>query len=69
MRLLVEDVEYYAIPHPLDGLAIIVSHVSKREAVLFEEFVPLESSAQQVAQVVVRAFERVHPERRSRPAT
>jgi hypothetical protein len=69
MRMMIEDVEYVATPHPWKGLAIVVTHTSARTAAQFEHFVPSNASAVQVAEVMVRAYEQVHPERRSGPAS
>jgi hypothetical protein len=67
MRVWVEDVEYIAIPHPLRGLSIMVTHVSPRIAAQFETFVPLDASAAQIAAAMVDAFEEIHPERKGDP--
>ena len=64
MRVVVEDVEYVAIPHPLKGLAIMVTYVSERRMAQFENAVPLDATRQQVAQVMTHAFEQVHPDRK-----
>lgn len=63
MRARVEDVEFDAIPHPLKGLSISVSHVGRRTVTNYERFVPLDCSAQTVAKLMVEAFESIHTQR------
>lgn len=64
MRARVEDVEFDAIPHPLKGLSISVSHIDSRTATNYERFLPLDSDIQTIAKFMTEAFERIHPERR-----
>jgi hypothetical protein len=64
MRARVEDVEFDAIPHPLKGLSISVSHVNSRTATNYESFLPLDSDIQTIAKFMTEAFERIHPKRR-----
>ncbi|MGW4792399.1 hypothetical protein ACWEPC_08315 [Nonomuraea sp. NPDC004297] len=68
MRARVEDVEFDAIPHPLKGLSISVSHVGSRTATSYERFLPLDSDIQTVAKLMTEAFESIHPERRDEAA-
>ncbi|MFI6295924.1 hypothetical protein ACIBEJ_30295 [Nonomuraea sp. NPDC050790] len=64
MRARVEDVEFDAIPHPLKGLSISVTHIGSRTATSYEKFLPLDSDVQTVAKLMAEAFESIHPERR-----
>lgn len=64
MRARVEDVEFDAIPHPLKGLSISVSHVDSRTATNYERFLPFDSDIQTIAKFMTDAFERIHPEGR-----
>ncbi|GAA3550387.1 hypothetical protein GCM10022419_033270 [Nonomuraea rosea] len=64
MRVRVEDVEFDAIPHPINGLSISVSHVGTRAATSYERFLPLDSDVQTIAKMMAEAFESIHPERR-----
>lgn len=67
MRAGMEDVDFVAIEHPLKGVALIVTYVGPRSASHFEMFLPPAATIQQIAALMVEAFERVHPERRLGP--
>lgn len=66
MRLRVEDVETTALENGLGRLSLMFTHVARRSAMQYQVTVPFNVSAQQVAQLLVSAFERAHPETRER---
>ena len=63
MRAQVQDVEVDAIPHPLKGLSIHVSHVGGRTATNYERFLPIDCDVRSVAALMAEAFEGIHREK------
>jgi hypothetical protein len=66
MRVRVEDVEAMVMEDGLGRLSCMFTHVGRRSAMQYEVAVPLDVTAQQVAQLLVNAFERAHPEARGK---
>jgi len=66
MRARVEDVEATAVEDGLGRLSLTFTHVAPRSAMQYEVAVPLDVTAQQVAQLLVNAYERAHPEARGK---
>jgi Family of unknown function (DUF6308) len=68
MRVCVEDVEAMAIENGLGRLSMSFTQFGRRSAMQYEVLVPLDVTAQQVAQLLVNAFELAHPETRAKAA-
>jgi hypothetical protein len=62
MRAVVEDVEAIAIENGLGQLSFTMTHIGPRSAMQYEVLGPLESTPQEVAQLLVDAYQRAHPE-------
>jgi uncharacterized protein DUF6308 len=62
MQARVEDVDATVLEDGLGRLSMMFTQVGRRSAMQYEVTVPLEVTAQQVAQLLVSAFERAHPE-------
>ncbi|WP_133805758.1 DUF6308 family protein [Kribbella caucasensis] len=62
MRARIEDLEATVVEDGLGRLSLTFTHVAPRSAMQYEVAVPLDVTAQQVAQLLVNAFERAHPE-------
>jgi hypothetical protein len=66
IRARVEDVEVTVVENGMGRLSCTFTHVGRRSAMQYEVTVPLDVTAQQVAQLIVDAFERAHPEARGK---
>jgi hypothetical protein len=66
MRARVEDVEAIVIEDGMGRLSLTFTHASQRSAMQYEISVPLDVTAQQVAQLLLNAFEHAHPEARGK---
>lgn len=66
MRARVEDVEAIVIEDGMGRLSLTFTHAAQRSAMQYEISVPLDVTAQQVAQLLLNAFEHAHPEARGR---
>jgi hypothetical protein len=64
MRAVIEDVEAIAIENGLGRLSFTITHLGRRSAMQYEVVKSLDPTAQEVAQLLVDAFERAHPEAR-----
>lgn len=60
----VEDVEILFVDHPINGLAMMVTHIAPRTMTQFEEFLPHAPTLQQLAAAIVGAVERCRPSRK-----
>jgi hypothetical protein len=69
MRAQVEDVEATVLEDGLGRLRLTFTHIAKRSAMQYEVAVPLDVAARQIGQLLVEAFERVHPDVRAKTAT
>ncbi len=66
MRARVEDVDATVLEDGLGRLSVMFTQVGRRSAMQYEVAVPLDITVQQVAQLLVVALERAHPETRER---
>lgn len=64
MRAHIEDVEAIAIENGLGRLSFTITHHGRRSAMQYEVLKSLDPTAEEVAQLLVDAFERAHPEAR-----
>lgn len=65
MRAVMEDVETIAIVNGLGRLSFTFTHVGPRSSMQYEVVKSLDPTAQEVAQLLVDAFEQAHPEARN----
>ena len=69
MRARVEDVDATVLEDGLGRLSMMFTQVGRRSAMQYEVAVPLDVTAQQVAQLLVGALERAHPGTREKTST
>lgn len=62
MRCVVEDIEAVAIDNGLGNLSVTITHVGARSATQYEVTKSFGLTSRQAAQLLVEAYERIHPE-------
>ena len=65
-RAFIKDVEYVVIEHPLKGLSMTATYISKRETGQIEIFLDRNSSMQDIAKSMLRLYNEFHPEKNNK---